>query len=425
MEYMQSVQYIHSLLKFGIKPGLERIESLLESLNNPQDDFKCFHVAGTNGKGSTCAMLHSVCVEAGYKTGLFISPFVIDFCERIQINKQFISHSDLAEAVAIVKAASDKLSDDLKPTEFEFITAVAFKYFSIKKCEIAVIETGLGGRLDSTNVIKSPLATVLTKIDMDHMDILGDTVEKIAYEKCGIIKTGCPVLFSPTQEKNVQTVIKTIANQKAAPLFESEYEGIYNIKSTIDGTTFSSNDLEIFLPLLGEHQIDNAMLALAALNVSKLEVSKQDIIFGLQKVSFPARLEIISKNPTVILDGAHNLNGSLALKAAIENFGLHDITAIIGMMKDKDIDGVLNNILPFCQNVITVTVTSNSRSIEAEHLLKKAKKYCENCCAASSYFEALLKPKLLANKNPIVIFGSLYLAGDIREIAQKEFNSTT
>ena len=219
MNYTKSVEYIHSLLVFGSKPGFQRINKVLELLDNPQDKIKCFHVAGTNGKGSTSVMLQSICSASGLKTGLFISPFVIDFCERIQIDGQFIPEFRLAELVTNIKGITDNLDEQFKPTEFEFITAVAFEYFFEEKIDVAVIETGLGGLLDSTNVIKQPFAAVITKIDIDHTDILGDTIEKITLQKCGIIKKKCMVISCGTQKAEVLDIIKESAKQSKSPFY--------------------------------------------------------------------------------------------------------------------------------------------------------------------------------------------------------------
>lgn len=421
MNYDESVDYIHSLLVFGSKPGFQRISKVLELLDNPQDKIKCFHVAGTNGKGSTCVMMQSVCTAAGLKTGLFISPFVVDFCERIQIDGNFIPHERLAELVTEIKIITDKLDEQYKPTEFEFITAVAFKYFFEEKIDIAVIETGLGGLLDSTNVIKQPIASVITKIDMDHTAILGDTLEKISMQKCGIIKQNCPVISCGTQYGEVFNIIKESAISKESPLYINCLDEITDASVDINGTKFKLDDNDYFIPLLGVHQLDNAASAITAIEKSGLNITIAQIQTGLKNAKFPARLEVLSKNPVVILDGAHNPNGATALAQTLNDLDLRKITAIIGMMGDKDVSASLKLVLPLCENVIAVSVKSNLRSMSATELSEIAANYCRNVYVEDDYNKALEFASKLSKSNPILIFGSLYLAGDIRPYAMEHF----
>jgi len=422
MNYAKAVEYIHSLLMFGSKPGFQRISKVLELLDNPQDKIKCFHIAGTNGKGSTCVMMQSICSSAGLKTGLFISPFVVDFCERIQIDGQFIPHARLAELVTNIKNITDFLDEQFKPTEFEFITAVAFEYFFEEKCDIAVIETGLGGLLDSTNVIKHPIASVITKIDMDHIAILGDTIEKIALQKCGIIKKKSMAISCGTQKSEVFDIIKEYAKQKQSSLYVNCLDEITNAKIDINETDFKLNGRNYSISLLGLHQLDNAASAITAIQKSGLNISDEQIQTGLKNAKFPARLEVLSKYPVVILDGAHNPNGALALAQTLQQLKLSKITAVVGMMSDKDVKTSLKLVLPFCENVIAVSVKSNPRSMSALILSKIAENYCSNVILQNDYVSALDLASKLSNGNPILIFGSLYLAGDIRPLAIERFN---
>ena len=420
MTYNQAVEYIHSLLKFGIKPGLERISYMLDKLGNPQDKLKIIHVAGTNGKGSTCAMLSSILQAAGFKTGLFISPYVIDFRERFQISGEYISEAELASLTAQLKPIADEMAGmNMCPTEFEFITALAFLYFYNSSCDYVVLETGLGGRFDSTNVVKHPLVSIITSISFDHTDILGDTIEKIASEKAGIIKPGCPAVTTFSQEKKALKVLKETAEYLNSPLHISDPGSLEVIKCDLAGSAFIYKGSKYKLNLLGRHQIINALPVIDSLALLDIGITRDIISRGLQNARFPARCEIISQKPLVILDGAHNPGGAEVLRDILSGVD-GQITAIMGMMRDKDADSYLERIAPRFDRIITVEVTGNNRSQSAEELRQKALKHCKNVIAAADYGSALRES--LADENTIVICGSLYLAGDIREMAINFFN---
>ena len=401
MNYNEALDYIHSLLRFGSRPGLERIKELLDELGNPQNDLKFIHVAGTNGKGSVCAMLASSLKAAGYKTGLYISPFITCFRERIQINGNFISESELAELTERVKSVG------IEVTEFEFITALAFLYFKNKGCDIVVLETGLGGRLDATNVIECPDAAVITGIGLDHTGVLGDTIEQIAAEKCGIIKKGCRLFTTYNQPPQALQVISSFAEPIVPDLLK-----LKPLNSDLTGSEFIYKGERFKVSLVGLHQIENAMLVIETLRGCQLPVSDDAIKRGISTVSFPARLEVLSYEPLVMLDGAHNPHGARALSAEMQKY--NDITLITGMMADKDCEQVIALIAPLCKKIITVTVKENMRSIEANELAEISSRYCNDVTAAASYDEALA---LCKNDKTIFISGSLYLAGAIREKA--------
>ncbi|MBQ0110737.1 MAG: bifunctional folylpolyglutamate synthase/dihydrofolate synthase [Oscillospiraceae bacterium] len=397
MKYSQALQYIHSLSVFGSKPGLCRITELADKLGNPQQNLKFIHIAGTNGKGSTCAMTAATLTDAGYKTGLFISPYVTEFCERIQINGNYIPKRTLARLCEKVKAVADTMDDH--PTEFEIITAVMFLYFKEQKVDYAVVEVGLGGRLDSTNII-TPVVCAITKIALDHKEVLGDTVEKIAPEKAGIIKKGVPIVLAPQEfESAVQTVNK-IATKQDAPLYK-----VKPLKSADIG-------------LIGAHQLQNAATAQKICEL--LNIPQKSIDYGIKNAFLPARVEYICKYPDVILDGSHNPDGAAALYQIIKDKAP---VLILGMMRDKDSAAVIKMLAPVSSAVITVTVRSNKRSETAENLCRQAQKYTA-AYAAKNYISALKKAAELQN-GTVVICGSLYLAGDIRKTAIKFFNSTT
>ncbi len=402
MNYNEALNYIHSLLVFGSRPGLDRIAALLKALDNPQDDLKFIHVAGTNGKGSVCTMLSNIYMKAGLKTGLYTSPFVVDFRERIQVNGKYIKKEILASLTEKVKATG------IIVTEFEFITALAMLYFKLKKCDIVILETGLGGRFDATNVIKTNLASVITRIDFDHTDYLGDTLSKIAMEKSGIIKKGSPTVCYPLQETEAKETIKSYSEKFITP----NIENLQIINDEDFGNRFIYKNKEYKTSLCGEHQIYNALTVIETVKAVGIKISDEIVAQGIYDASIPARLEIISKKPLVVLDGAHNLNGGMALKGFL---GKHkNAVAIIGMMADKDCDSFLKVTLPFVKKVITVTVKENKRTMSAKELADLAEKYCRDVQVAESYKQAI---ELAAKEEstPIFVFGSLYLAGGLRD----------
>ena len=418
MTYKQALKYIHSLNRFGIKPGLERINALLNELENPHLELNCVHVAGTNGKGSTSTALSNILIESGEKTGLFISPFVIDFRERIQINGEYISESDLVrltEKISLIVPKVEKEVDD-NITEFEFITALMFTYFKEQNCDTVVLEVGLGGSLDSTNVIKKPLVSVITKIALDHVAVLGDTIEKIAYQKCGIIKENCPVITSSLQNPMALDVIKMVSCEKNSSLSIADASSVKNLKAMPFGSEFNYKDIKVEVNLPGSHQVENMVTVIEA--ALCLGCTAEQIVRGIAKTRFPARLEVISKSPLVIIDGAHNENGADVLADYLDKNNLTPVT-ILGMMSDKNCDAVIKKIASRSKAVYTVKVEGNPRAQSAEALAKTAKEYCAEAFANSDYEVALLSA---ANKSkelsvPLLICGSLYLASDIREMA--------
>ena len=397
MNYTKTLEFIHSLGNFSKPPTLDRIKSVLEKLGNPQNNFKSIHIAGTNGKGSVSAMLHSVFKSAGFKTGLFISPYIIDFCERIQINGEFIDKSQLC-------TLSQRIIDTgVELTEFEFITAVAFLYFSEQECDIAVIETGLGGRLDATNSLEKVIANVITKIGLDHTAILGDTIGQITKEKCGIIKN-CPVITSFNQPQEAMLLLN-----KYNPIIPNT-QFFKKIKSDIFGNEFIYKSLRYKTLLCGEHQIENALLCIETVLNCGIKIPSKALKQGIAETFFPARMELISKTPLVMLDGAHNPDGAQILAEVMKNFN-GKITAIAGMMADKDCEEVLKQTLPYCKKVVAVQVKDMPRSLTAEQLKAISQKYCETELA-QNYDDALEKIK---GHDTVFVFGSLYLASGIRE----------
>ena len=409
MNYKETLNYIHSCGRFSHKASLERITAVCEKLGNPQNNFKCIHIAGTNGKGSTCAFITSALIAAGYRVGAFISPFITDFCERIQINGKNISHDDLC------RLSQRVIDTGVALTEFEFITAVGFLYFSENKIQVAVLETGLGGRFDATNVIPKPLLSVITKIGLDHTAVLGDTISQIATEKCGIIK-GDNVVTSHNQPSDALSVIKNHATNAITP----EATDLKAVKCSILGNNFIYKDVCYETSLGGEYQIENALIAIETLKNCGLPISETDMQTGLKNAFIPARLEVVSRDPLIVIDGAHNPDGGAALKRAMEPYKGR-ITAVVGMMRDKSVDEFLSYLLPMCKKVIAVRAADNPRALSAQEMRDTALKYHDTVYTADSIPEAVLQAQKLSEKAPVFVFGSLYLAAAARDELIKYF----
>ena len=400
MNFDETLNYIHSLGNSGRPAGLERITKLLSALGNPQDSFRAVHIAGTNGKGSVSAMLSSVFRESGLKTGLFISPYITDFCERIQIGGVPIAKEDLIRLSSRVKGTGIDVG------EFEFITAVGFLHFAENGCDIAVIETGLGGRMDATNTLKNVDVAVITKIGLDHTALLGDTIEKIAEEKCGIVHH-FKTVSAPAGDEVKRVIQKHCKNAIFPDLTALKIK-----KSDLSGSTYIYKGKEYTISLPGIHQIENALVAAETVTAGGYHIEYDILYSALKKTTFPARLEVLQKSPPIVLDGAHNADGAAALAKFMKPY-TGKITAIIGMMADKDFEQVCAVTLPLCKNAVAVTVPNLPRALSAEVLCRTAQKYCE-CSPAESIVAALALAKEKAGENPIFIFGSLYLASAVK-----------
>ena len=413
MNYENSVKYIHSLLKFGMNLGLRRISALLKELGNPQEKLEFIHVAGTNGKGTTSTMLSSILCAAGKKTGLFTSPYVFDFCERIQINNKNIPHDDLSLVVEKVKNACDRLSSKgTEPTEFEAITAAAMLYFYEQKCDAVVLEVGLGGRYDSTNIIPCPKAAVITSISLDHTKILGDTVEKIAAEKCGIIKNGGTVITTSEQNEKALSVIKDTVRVKNGRLLIGDVSAAEILSEDIFGTEISYNGLTVKIPLVGRHQVENTVGVITAARA--LGISDEFIKKGIESTVIHARMEIISRSPVIMLDGGHNPECAAALENVLVRFaGDKNITVLIGMMADKDTKDYLAAILPHCKTAV-FTKPSNPRAEDEVELLCEGECFCKDAVSVKDPKDAYKKARsLVKNGGMLLVCGSFYLLSDI------------
>lgn len=424
MNYQEAIQKIDSLLVFGSRPGLDRIKKLLDLMGNPQDNLKYVHIAGTNGKGSVSNMTASVLTKSGYKTGLFTSPHITGFGERMQIDFNRISEDEIVYQVEKLFPLVEKLRENGDViTEFEFVTAIAFNWFAEKNCDVVVLETGLGGRFDSTNVIHTPLCSVITSISLDHTAVLGDTLDKIAAEKCGIIKDNGNTVFA-FQEDEVNNRVVQTAYERNNVLYNPIHLPV--TKSDIHGSEVTYGDLKITLPLVGEHQVFNLSLVLCAVEALRkcgLNISDEALKDGIENVKMPARFELLSENPLFVLDGAHNPGGLKALSAAIDKYlSGKNIICVMGMLRDKDCKNSLGFLDRKIYKLITTTVKDNPRRQTADELRDTASVYFDNITAEEDYMKAVdLALELAENteNSAVLVCGSLYLASDIRFYLEK------
>lgn len=425
MTYNEAVEKINSLLVFGSKPGLERVSELVERIGSPDKSLRFVHVAGTNGKGSTCTLTAAALTAAGYKTGLFISPYVLEFRERFMIDGEMIPKETLAQIVEEIFTAAGQMRDEGKIiTEFEFVLAVALVWYARERCDIVVLETGLGGRFDATNIISCPEVTAITSISLDHTRILGDTYDKIAFEKCGIIKEGGVTVAYADQRPEAMAVIEQTAADRHNSLILADASKAQIISSDIYGSDFTYEGERYKIRLIGDHQIKNAVTALniiKGLRQRGWNISFDAVRQGFASVTFPARLELLESCPVVLLDGAHNPGGASALAAAVRKY-LPDRrrVGLVGMLADKDVDGALSGLLPLF-DVIVTTEPDNPRKMTAKELAGIAARYCSEVHTAESREKGYELARSLTGENDaLVMFGSLYLASDLRRIAMSK-----
>ncbi len=418
MNYEEALHFFHSFDRFGVQPGLSRVCALSAFLGDPQKELSFIHVAGTNGKGSTSTMLSEVFRAAGYTVGLYTSPYVLNFRERIQVNGKMISEAELSALAQTVKEAVVKCNEnDVYPTEFEVVTAAAFAFFKQKNCDIVILEVGLGGRFDATNIIEKPEVSVITSVSFDHVGVLGDTLEKIAGEKAGIIKNGVPVVTSENQPEAVKDVLLAQAEQKNTVLHFAD--GMLPFCSeTVNGSVVLWNGADLHIPFAGAHMVENAGLVIKAalLCAEKWNISEQNIRDGISAARIPARLECLCAAPLILLDGSHNDGSTKALSQVLQkHLAGKKILALMGMMADKEVDKSLANLLPCFSLVLTVT-PSNPRSMQAAELAEKVKNYGTAAQKTDNIEQAVaLAFEKMHDFDALVICGSLYLAADVRE----------
>ena len=419
MTATQAIDYIHSVAWNKSRPTLSRIHHLTEALGSPEKTLKCIHVAGTNGKGSVCAMLDSILRAEGLRVGLYTSPYIRRFNERMQVNGQPIADAMLAELTEQIRPIADAMEE--KPTEFELITAIAFEFFRREGCDVVVLEVGLGGRLDSTNIIEAPLLSIITGIEFDHTALLGNTIQAIAAEKAGIVKEGRPCLYGGNSSSAGRT-IRQIAELRHAPYYTSDRSELHVKEFSLDGTVFDFGELQdLRLSLLGTYQQVNVAIVLNALNLLASEgfpVSEESIRKGLSSVRWPARFEVCRRQPTVICDGGHNPQGVAAAVASIEQyFPEQKVNILTGVMEDKNYDEMIEDLKQVAHTVFTVR-PENPRALDAEQFAQGFRKHGIPAASFAS-IEAGVAAAIEASERedrPLICLGSLYLYNSIVDL---------
>lgn len=425
------IDRIHEFNRFGMVLGLDRMEELLRRLGNPQDDLKVIHVAGTNGKGSVSKYLEEGLSACGYKMGLYTSPYIETFNERIRYDGADISDEDLEYyGQKVVSAAEAMVADGLdSPTEFEVVTAIAFLYFADRQADITILEVGLGGIGDSTNVVKSPLASVITSISYDHMAQLGSSLAEIAVNKAGIIKTGCPVIANVPQ-RDAAKIIARKAYAMGSRLYDISGiraavsdEAPFSQKVSMELYEKSYSDVEI--SMVGRHQAENLKTALATLEILRksgaVKLDREALYEGLKRARQPGRFEVISEDPLVIIDGAHNEAGAQALQETMaQHFAGKKILLVAGILADKEIDSIVKFLTKITDHII-VTEPDNPRKLAAEKLAEHVAEFGVAAEAVSDVEAAVHRAKELADGYDVILFaGSLYLIGDVRRLWRNE-----
>ena len=438
MNCKEAIAYIENQGWSKTRLGLDRSAELLKKLGDPQKGLKFVHVAGSNGKGSTCAMLDIIFRKAGYHTGLYISPYIQDFCERIQIDGKNIPGEDLARITEIVKAEAEAMEDH--PSQFEIVTAVAMMYFKEQKCDIVVLEVGMGGAYDATNTIDAPELACITNIGLEHTEYLGDTLEKIAETKSGIIKTGCScVCYDGAPE--VTEVVRKVCSEKNVPLACVDYSNMKCLSSSLEGQRIEWRGKEYDLKLIGNHQLHNAALVLTGVELLRQRgwnLSEDAVKRGLAEVTWPARLELLGKKPYFILDGGHNPQCAEAMTDSIRTlFPGRKFVFLTGILADKDYNTVLDMMTPLASEFVCLTPLSDRAlpATELEKVLqaKGAKAQCPEIVEAAAKGEAdpnefecieagiRLALDRAGKDGCVIAFGSLYLAGAVRTVFTEKF----
>lgn len=408
MTYKEAINYLAFTSKRGSCLGLSRVTQLLERLGNPHKNVKFIHVTGTNGKGSVTKMLSCILNAQGYKTGLFSSPFVTRVNESIQLDGNEISDSEFAELIGDIMPVAEAM--DEPPTEFEITTAAAFEYFSKKNCDVAVIECGLGGDMDSTNVIEAPLLSVITNVEADHSAFLGDTIAEIASHKAGIIKKGCPVLFGGNNKEALEVISEKAINSK---IITVDYSRLSNISCTLSGSTFNFGEQNFSLSMLGKYQPYNAAIAISAVEILRkngLDISNKAVYEGLKSTRLNGRFELIKENPIVIFDGSHNPHGVNAAIESIKNYFDGKVVLLMGVMADKEYPEMVKTLSEVAAKAFTVK-PKNPRALDSKLL---ADEFIRNGVDAEFSTElsvGVQKAITYAEKHqlPLIALGSLYM----------------
>ncbi len=417
MNVTEAITYIHSVFWKGSTPGLHRTQALLAKMGNPEKKLKFVHIAGTNGKGSTASMTASILQQAGYKVGLYTSPYIYRFHERMQVNGVEISDEDLIAVTEYVKPFADSMTES--PTEFELVCCIAFEYFARQNCDIVVLEVGMGGAFDATNVIECPEVAVITNIGLDHTDFLGNTVEEIAATKAGIFKEGGNAVVYRSIE-SVEKVFEDICAARNVSLKKADFEGLQLISHGLEGQVFHCGSRKnLQLPLLGIHQLKNAAVVLSIIDTLQEKgwnISEQNIRDGLQFARWPGRFDIVGRDPLFIIDGGHNPQCIDALVVNIRDY-LKDrkVIALTGVLADKDYADMYKPVMPLVQEFVCIT-PPNPRKLEAQELAGHLQGVGAKATACDSIESGVRTARELAGRDGVVLcFGSLYTIGSIKE----------
>lgn len=416
MTAAEAIEYIEKGIWSTTRLGLERTYELLELLDNPQKKLKFIHVAGSNGKGSTCAMLDEILRRAGYRIGLYTSPYILSFCERMRVNGEDIPGERLAEVTEKVKALADSMEDH--PSQFEMVTAIALQYFYESGCDIVVLEVGMGGATDSTNAIDAPEVAVITNIGLEHTEYLGDTLEKIATVKGGIIKTGChAVCYDGAPE--VSATIADICREKQVPLNQLDFSHLEPMSQSLEGQEFRWKGESCRMKLTGAHQLCNAAVVLETVECLRArgwKIPDEAVRAGLETVSWPARMEVLGHDPLMIVDGGHNPQCTQMLKESLHQL-LPGRKAVFlaGVLADKDYPQIFELLMPLAQEFVCLTPV-NDRALPAEELAEYLREHGAKATACDTIEAGILAARTAAGADGVVVgFGSLYLAGVVRK----------
>lgn len=417
MNLDDALSYIHSVAWQGSKPGLSRTQELLRQMGDPQKKLRFVHVAGTNGKGSTCAMLEAILRSAGYRTGLYTSPYISRFHERMQVEGRPISDEMLCIVTEFVQPFADAMSDS--PTEFELVTAIAMEFFARSECDIVLLECGMGGELDSTNVIDTPECAVMCTIGLDHMEFLGNTLPAIARTKTGIFKHGGMCVTYPA-EAEVEAVYQEVAQQRQLDWRKADFSRLHPIEHNLNGQRFDFDGFgTLYLALLGQNQLNNAAMALSvveALRERGWKIPGNAVAQGLSQVRWPGRFELLKRSPDILADGGHNPQ---CMQALCENIRAYlperRIIAVVGVLADKDYEEMFRPVLPFVERFITVT-PPNPRALQAMELAEVLKRLGAQAQVAQSIEDGIaLALQRSGKEDAVLVFGSLYMLGNVRQ----------
>jgi len=427
MNYEESLNWLNSFERFGIKLGLERIDHIVKKLGNPHNNYKIIHVAGTNGKGSVCRFLASILTTSGYKVGVYLSPHLQRFSERMSVDDKEIQDEKLAALAGKIKPIVDEMiKNGNTPTFFEIVTAIAFQYFSDEGVDFAVVEVGLGGKYDATNIVQ-PMLSVITNISLEHTDILGKTIKDIALQKAGIIKENVPV--NTAAKGDALLVIKNVAEEKNSKIHIIDEKRWKRVYFDTQGQEFIIKgelaDYSVKTSMLGKHQGENIALAIVSIEniqMNGVYIPEASVIDGISKATNPGRLELVGHDPFILLDGAHNPDGMKTLKRTLdEDFGYDELVLVLGILADKDITSIISTIVPLADTII-LTKSHNSRACEPMKLKEMIEKsgYKKKIVVKDLIPDSIEYAKSIANKADLIcVTGSLFTIGEAKDYLQK------